>query len=169
MDYVWRSKHYQNVMSSYLGRAGLKRELFSEIYINWSVKPEVIEELFNRNEREFGGYFNMTCRNNVMSKSSPFYKNVIKTNADVYDMFSVIEIEDEDGVEQKITKEIQISKLTQGMLDAKLSWFERQLFLEYYSNNKLTYQMIADKYELSKSYLYKLLNGVKLKIKSEIK
>lgn len=165
MDYVWRTDHYQNVMMSYTTQT---RELYSEIYISWSNNPKKIENLFNRSENEFGAYFNSAVRNNIISKSSPFYKNVIKTGSDVYDAFETIDIEIESEIDEKIEKEIMITKLQRAMLEAKLSWFERQLLLEYYSS-KITYQEISDKYNLSKSYLYKLLDGTKKKIKNELK
>ena len=164
MDYVWRTDHYQNIMKSYTTRT---RELYSEIYIYWCNDPKKIEKLFNRSENEFGAYFNSTVRNNIMSKSSPFYKNVIKTGSDVYDMFENINIEAESEIDEKIDKEIKISKMQRAMLDAKLSWFERQILLEYYSS-KITYREMSEKYGLSKSYLYKLLDGTKNKIKNEL-
>jgi len=164
---MWESAHYHNIMNNYLGSKNLKAELFSEIYINWAKNPKKIEDLFNRSEREFGGYFNITVRNNVVSSTSPFYKNCIKTQDDVYDAFGYIDIEEEDEIELKIEKEIKLANIKRAILKAKLTWFEHQIFLEYYTN-KVSYSQIAKKYDLNKSYLYKLLRDIREKIKKNV-
>jgi hypothetical protein len=174
-EYIWESAHYHNIMDNYLGRykTTLKPDLLSEIYIYWSKDPKKIEDIFNRSEREFGAYFNATVRNNVVSTSSPFYKNCIKTLADGWDEDFLSDEknppESSCEIEEKILKEIKLEQIKKAMLRADLSWFERQLFLEYYyTNKKISYQTMCDRYGLNKSYLYKLLRNVKQKIKSNL-
>jgi DNA-directed RNA polymerase specialized sigma24 family protein len=167
IDHIWKSPHYQNIMDNYLGRRrNLKPELFSEIYIEWSKRPKYIENLFNQSERDFGAYFNMTVKNNVISNTSRFYYNVVKS--DVRDFDDNVEDDSEDSIDTKILQEMQLFKINQAMLSANLTWFQRQIFLEYYSEES-TYDSMSEKYNLNRSYLYKVVRDVRDRIKNEIK
>lgn len=166
IEHIWKSPHYQNIMDTYLGRKkNLKPELMSEIYMEWSKRPNYIVDLFNRSEREFGGYFNITVKNNVVSKTSRFYYNVLKTNVAEYN--DNIECDADENIEQKIREEMQLFKINGAMLAANLSWFQRQIFLEYYSENA-TYDSMAAKYGMNRSYIYKVVKDVKERIKNKI-
>lgn len=171
ITYIWKDRHYHNIMETYLtqSRLHLKSELFSEIYLDWNNNQKKIEDLFNRSEKEFGAYFNMTVANNVKSKTSRFYYNVLKRDCSREYIDNMDSPDDSDEVLlEKIRKENRLRFINSAIYEEQISWFERQMFLEYYQND-ITYDELADKYGLNRSYIYKVVRAVRDKIKKRIK
>lgn len=160
--------HYQ-IIANIVGNDKKKiRAVISEIAANWLEKPKEIEKRMK--SKDFRYYFVGTVLNQVKSKTSPLYKNYIKTNADI-EIFDTLELEQTDDIEEKREREkrlIWLEGITTGKnTNVKMTWFEMEMFKLYYVEG-FTYRQIQDEWGVNFLTAYNAVKTVVEKIKKEL-
>jgi RNA polymerase sigma factor (sigma-70 family) len=120
--------------------------LISEIAISWLERKEDINERL-KDLVAFKYYFIRTILNQVKSNTSPLYKNAIRTHGDKTD-FSIIDIEDDSTIEEKIEFEEQLEWIEETLLKLKIGWFSAEMFRLYYKEG-WTYREIEAEYGIN--------------------
>ena len=145
-------------------KAHLKNELISELAEAWLLNPKSAENAY---EQGFFKYFFLrSVVNQVNSNKSRFYKNNI--HLDNYtNMYDTLDNIGDEVNDDKEIKEIKYTQIESALKNIKISWFESQMFNEYYSK-KCTYRELEDIYGISYSIIFKTVNDVKKKIRKYI-
>jgi hypothetical protein len=138
-----------------------KDALISEIAISFIKNKDKIENLYNTNQLKY--WFVKVVLNQVKSTTSPYHKNnkqtlLFKLNYNPNESFDYFDVQiddtDVDGdlndnidIEDKLQEELQYIALEEArkVVDQDVSWFEQQMFIEYYDHNK-TYRAIEAEY-----------------------
>jgi RNA polymerase sigma factor (sigma-70 family) len=144
----------------------LKSELISEIAVSYLDNKEKIEKIWN--EGYFKYYFINTVRNQVRSSTSSFYKNVkVKDNIVIEDTFDIEYEDSEDIIKLKEQFEDNYALINGMIQKLNITWFERQMFNEYYINSK-TYRQIEEEYGLDHVLVWKTVTKVIKHLKNKI-
>ena len=146
-----------------------KPELISELAISFVMNKEKIERVAN--EGWFKYFFIRAVKNQVHSKTSPFHKNVRQTisssltdNQD-YELESLQE--DNYDSDEKELKEFQFETIELAMSQINVTYFESELFKQYYYNN-LTYRQIEKETGVDHSLVWITVRKVFDKLKKQI-
>lgn len=155
---------YDEVMNNILKHRGhLKSELISELSISFLSNPAKIEKVYD--DGWFRYYFIRAVMNQVNSSTSPFYKATsLKDNPSV-DNLSMLE---GTGVEDKITKENQFKQIEEAMENITVSWFDSEMFKEYYVNGK-SHRTIEKEFDVDHCLAWTSVNKTRNKIREYIK
>lgn len=144
----------------------LKNELLSEVCLYYLENKEKIESVWA--EGYFKYYFINTIKNQIRSNTSSFHKNIRINKFETIDGEIEVEYdEDKDGIEYKIELENKLKKINNTLKKIKISWFERQMYIEYYVNNK-TYRQIEEEYDLDHVLVWKTVTKVIKQVKEHI-
>jgi hypothetical protein len=146
-------------------RLHLKRELLSEISISYLENANKIEEIWK--EGYFKYYFIKTVTNQVVSNTSPFYKNVIGTTYELNNTIYDKEDDSQTNIEDKIRFEEKIDVVNKAYSNIKKNWFTGTIWEEYFIND-LTYRAIEDKWGIDHVLCWHEIKKMKSKIKEEI-
>ena len=137
----------------------LKPELISEISIGYLENSDKVELAWEKGYFKY--YFIKTVTNQVNSKTSSFHKNVRMRDYSQFDTVLDLESDEgEDDIDLKIEKEVQISQIKLTLKTLPISWFEQQMFIEYYYNNR-TYRNIEEEYTIDHVLVWKTVKKVK--------
>jgi len=145
----------------------LKPELISEISLGYLENKEKIEGVWEKGYFKY--YFIKTVTNQIRSKTSSFHKNIRITDYSTFD--DGVDIMDEsnnDDILQKIEKEHKLGTIKHILNRLPISWFEHQMFNEYYFNNR-TYRNIEEEYSLDHVLVWKTVKKVREMVINELK
>lgn len=161
---------YYQIISNIVGGDRKKiRAVISEIASSWLENPKKIEDKLKT--KDFRYYFIATVLNQVKSKTSPLYKNYIKTNADVEIFDTIIELQQTDNIDFMITKEkrlLWLEGISSGKnKNVKMTWFENEMFKLYFVEG-FTYRQIEAEWGVNFLTAYNSVKSVIEKIKKEI-
>jgi RNA polymerase sigma factor (sigma-70 family) len=159
---------YYSIIDNITGNKKHTRGLISEIALSYLERRDHITRKLK--EKDFRYYFIKTVTNQYKSKTSSFYKNMIKTHSDL-DLYDRIEvIDDTEELEQKIKEEVRLKWLDNvidGKSDIKMTWFENQMFRLYYLEG-MTYRAIQQEWGINFLIVYNTVKELKEKIKKEL-
>jgi hypothetical protein len=144
-------------------RYDLKPQLISEIAISYLESGGKIEEVYKKGYFDY--YFIRTVKNQIHSNTSPFRKMVTITDRQIID--NVDFSDDTDHIDYMIDRENKINLIEDIFKNTKKTWYEERIWEEYFYNG-LSYRQIQDKYNVSYTYAWLLVNNIKNKIKNEI-
>jgi RNA polymerase sigma factor (sigma-70 family) len=143
-----------------------KPELISEIAVSFLTNEKSVNKAIKGNY--FNYYFIRVVKNQLHSKTSPFHKNVRKTNTMAIPV-SEIDIEDEeDDLQYKMLNERQNDLLTDVLDEIKVTWFEREIFRLYYEEG-MTYRAIEAETGVDHSLCWVTIKKIKGRIKKQIR
>ena len=145
----------------------LKPELISEISLGYMENKEKIEDVWEKGYFKY--YFINTVRNQIRSNTSSFHKNIRITDYKTFD--DGFELEDENNDEdilKKMETEVRIDVVKNVLNEIPITWFERQMFVEYYMNNR-TYRNIEEEYTLDHVLVWKTVKKVREMVIIELK
>lgn len=142
-----------------------KNELISELAISFLGNKESVYKAICGSY--FNYYFIRAVKNQVHSSTSSFHKNVRAPmpgtiNGEAYDV-----IDCEDDLEYKMLNEEQNELLNKTLKDIKVSWFDKEVFNMYYTEN-LTYREIEEKHGIDHCLAWVVVDKVKKQIKKQI-
>lgn len=144
----------------------LKPELISEISIGYLENKEKIEEAWNKGYFKY--YFINTVRNQIRSNTSSFHKNIRITDyTSLDDTYDIMDESSEDDILQKMELEVKFGRVKNILSQLPISWFEQQMFIEYYINDR-TYRNIEEEYTLDHVLVWKTVKKVRDMIITEI-
>ncbi len=144
----------------------LKPELISEIALGYMENKEKIEDVWEKGYFKY--YFINTVRNQIRSNTSSFHKNIRITDYNTFDDgLDIMDDSNDDDILQKIEKESKIGTVKNILNTLPISWFEHQMFIEYYFNNR-TYRNIEEEYTLDHVLVWKTVKKVREMVITEI-
>jgi hypothetical protein len=144
-------------------RFDLKPELISEIALSYLENKEKIEDIYEKNYFQY--YFIRTVKNQIHSSTSSFRKMVtIKDNEfiDNYDF-----PDDGDDITNKIAREEKINQVEELFKETKKTWYKERIWDEYFYNG-MSFRDIQKKYDISYTYAWLLVDGIKQEIKTKL-
>ena len=144
-------------------RFDLKPELISEIAISFLENRIKVEEAYEKNY--FTYYFINTVRNQIHSNTSSFHKNIRIQDNEYFENYAYIE--DETTIEDKIEFENKLNRFEVAYKKTKKSWFECQVFEEYFMKDK-TYRKIEEEYGLDHVSVFHHVKKLKERIKKNL-
>jgi hypothetical protein len=144
----------------------LKPELISEIALSYLENKEKIEKTWD--DGYFKYYFINTVRNQVRSNTSSFHKNIRISDNVTFDDGFELSGEEGDEIERKVMTEIRLGTIKHILNHLPISWFEHQMFIEYYMNNR-TYRNIEEEYSLDHVLVWKTVKKVREMVIQHIK
>jgi hypothetical protein len=145
----------------------LKPELISEISLGYLENKEKIEDVWEKGYFKY--YFINTVRNQIRSNTSSFHKNIRITDYKTFDEgLDIMDESTDDDILHKIEKETKIGTVKNILNRLPISWFEHQMFIEYYFNNR-TYRNIEEEYTLDHVLVWKTVKKVREMVITEIK
>jgi RNA polymerase sigma factor (sigma-70 family) len=144
-----------------------KDELISEICLSYLSNKEKVEKVIEAGYFKY--YFINTVRNQVHSKTSPFYKNVILNNSKIIDEdIEIVDIIDDTIVDYKIEMELKWQRTLDLRSRTKMDYFESEMMRLYFDDG-MTYRAIAEQYEINHTLVFKTIKDVLERIKKQIK
>lgn len=180
---LWESIMLKNLAPNY----HLKDALLSEISYHWLTSETQSKNVVKYwKSGDFKFYFIRTLLNQIRSSNSTFHKNNrtsnnysfvidnLNRNSGLDDSNEYTVCEDfiiENDNELKTSKE-ESKKLD--IIDSELknikdvSWFEEQLFREYYYNENMSYRKLSKKYNINHTRIFQAVSVVKKQIKKQI-
>lgn len=155
---------YDEILNNVLkNKVHLKPELISELSISFLNNPEKIEKVFQDGWWKY--YFIRSVTNQVNSSTSPFYKMTVLLDNPSVDNISTIQTED---IEDKLIKETQHQQIEDAMNNINVTWFDAQIFAEYYIEGK-SHRAIEREFEVDHCLSWTSVNKTRNKIKEYIK
>lgn len=128
---------YHEIMDNIIGnKKNIKSELISELALSFLSSPKKIEEVWNKGYFKY--YFMNAVTNQVHSNTSPLYKT---THLQEHIQAENLTHDSYDHIEDKVRLEERYSLIENALLNIEVSWFDLEMFTEYYSNNK-SYRVI---------------------------
>lgn len=144
-------------------RFDLKPELISEIAISFLENKIKIEEVYRLGYFKY--YFINTVRNQIHSNTSSFHKNIRIKDNEYFENYTYIE--DDTTIEDKIEFENKLNRFEVAYKKTKKSWFEYQVFEEYFMKDK-TYRKIEEEYGLDHVSVFHHVKKLKERIKKNL-
>ncbi len=140
-------------------KSHLKPELISEIALGYLENKEKIEDIWEKGYFKY--YFISTVRNQIRSNTSSFHKNIRITDYNTFeDGFELTAENNDDDILEKMEIELKISTVKNLLNVIPITWFERQMFIEYYMNHR-TYRNIEEEYTLDHVLVWKTVKKVR--------
>ena len=140
-------------------RFDLKPELISEIAISFLENKIKVEEAIEKGYFKY--YFINTVRNQIHSNTSSFHKNIRIQDNEYFENYGYLE--DDTTIEDKIEFEERLELINQIYKDTKKTWFENQMFEEYFIKNK-TYREIGKEYGINHCLIFHNVKKMKEQI-----
>jgi len=145
------------------------RSLLSEISVDYLSRRERIERIPD-NEVVF--YIAATCLNMVASSTSKYFKNVKQTINTNKKQEPIWDILSQDKSNQEIELKIQMEKDLETIYsiidklykEDTITWFDKEMFLEYYLD-KSSYRQMGRKYNITIRHIWLSVTSVTNKIK----
>jgi len=144
-------------------RFDLKPELISEIAISFLENKVKVEEAYKKNYFKY--YFINTVKNQVHSNTSSFHKNIRIKDNEYFENY--MNIEDNVTINDKIEFEERLTKIERLYKETKKSWFENQMFEEYFIKDK-TYREIEKEYGIDHVSVFHHVRNLKTRIQKKI-
>ena len=165
------SWYYTSLMRFSSGNKRKYRELLSEISMAFLVRKDKIESIPNLNMK---GYFYNTIKYMNMNTSDYYRNNVKRINSfdnEDFLLYMQADNDSEEVIEGKIEMENQLDLIDHLLytlqISNDISWFQTQLFYEYYLNDQ-SYRQVGAKYSLSVRTIWDAVTHVKNKLKENV-
>lgn len=153
---------YDEILNNILKhKVHLKPELISELSISFLNNPEKIEKVFNDGWWKY--YFIRSVTNQVNSSTSPFYKvTMLLDHSPVENLTTPV-----TGIEDKLIKEHQFNQIEEAMDSINVTWFDSQIFAEYYVEGK-SHRTIEKEFQVDHCLSWNSVNKTRNKIREYI-
>jgi len=152
------SSHMEMLLNITQGNQQHRDELASELAIYLLENPEKTYDAICK--KYFDYLLIRMAKNQYSSSTSYFYKQRIQDSNPIEAYDDV----DEDDIQYKIELESKFEWLEEAK--ESLSWYQAQMYNEYFVNGK-TYREIEDDYKLPLTSVYLTIKGIKEKIQKQ--
>lgn len=164
IDTVFKNNSiYHEIMDNIIGnKKNIKSELISELALSFLSSPKKIEDVWEKGYFKY--YFLNAVTNQIHSNTSPLYKithlreNIQPENL-THDAY--------DHIEDKVRLEERYELIENALQNIEVSWFDMEIFSEYYSKNK-SYRMIENEFGVDHVNCWVSVKKTKNKIKKWI-
>lgn len=163
---IYPNTHYRNAVISEIGYYFLTNEKAGN----------KLKEVY-KCQNQFKYYLSIVIRNQVHSNRSSFYKNNIEVRREIngstwynttaedndyqlVNLESTYEDDLEEATEEKLILEYKYNLIDKYLKNIKHSWFNMQMFNEYYSTEQSIREM-GKKYDINYNYIYNAINKVR--------
>lgn len=121
--------------------------------------------LIDRKEEKY--YLTVVIKHSTNSATSPFYRKYILDSRCRSTELTQDWTQDDTDLERKVEIEEQLEQIESAIYSTRVTWYEKEVFMEYYVNNK-SLREIAKEFDCSHNAINSVVNRVRTKIKKEI-